>query len=378
MPVSNSPQSSPAGPLRTPLYEMHTVMGAKMGKFAGYEMPLWYPTKIIAEHLHTRQSASLFDISHMGQAFVGGSDAAAILERLTPSDLVALPDGAMRYCCLTGENGGILDDLIASKFLGRYYVVVNAARKQHDLTHMEHHCAEGQVERLENRALLALQGPASAEAVKHFAPAAPAQKFMTICEYDIDGSAFYVSRSGYSGEDGFEISLPNDSADAFAWEMLKRPGVKLAGLGARDSLRMEAGLRLYGQDMTEETTPVDAGIGWTVSKSRRPGGARAGGFYGADAIFDQLAAGASRRFAGLRLQTNVPARTGVPVASLDGDEIGIVTSGGFAPSVNAPIAMGYVDRGHMKPGARVNLIIRGKPQPATLERLPFVTHQYAT
>ncbi len=353
-------------------------MGAKMGEFAGYDMPLWYPTKIIAEHLHTRKFASLFDISHMGQVFLNGSDAAAILERMIPSDIESLGNGKMRYCCFTNERGGMLDDLIVSNFCGRYFAVVNAARKAHDLNHLRSHFGDDQVEALEDRALLALQGPTAAESLAHFASTVGEQRFMTVSAYEIDGEEFYISRSGYSGEDGYEISLPKSATDGFAWDLLKRPGVNLAGLGARDSLRMEAGLRLYGQDMTEQTTPVEAGISWTISKPRRPGGERAGGFYGDEIIFEQMKSGPSKHFAGVLPQTNVPARAGVPIALPNGDEIGIVTSGGFAPSVNAPIAMGYVDRKHAAPDLQVNLMIRGKPQPAALARLPFIQHQYAS
>ncbi len=362
---------------RTPLYEMHTAMGAKMGNFAGFEMPLWYPQKIISEHLHTRRSASLFDISHMGQITISGGDAGSVLEKMIPSDLVSLGEGRMRYCCFTNEAGGILDDLMVSKFKGTYYLVVNAARKVHDVAHLHKHFRPEQIQIHTDRALIALQGPKAVQALSRLFPTVKDQKFLSIAEYEIKGISLFISRSGYSGEDGFEISIPTKATEEFVKNLLELKEVKFAGLGARDSLRMEAGLRLYGQDMTEQTTPVEAGIGWTVSHSRRRGGERAGGFHGEAVIFGQLEHGVNHYFTGIKLETKVPARTGVTIATLDGTEVGKVTSGGFAPTVDAPIAMGYVQRETMQSEAAVNLIVRGKPQLARLTNLPFVEHRYA-
>lgn len=361
---------------RTALHQLHVSLGAKMGEFAGYEMPLWYPGKIVEEHLHTRRFASLFDVSHMGQLVIGGPDPAQALERLMPSDLLGLERGRMRYCCLTNERGGIIDDLMASRSRSGMHLVVNAARKQRDIDHLERHAVS--VEERNDRALLALQGPAAADALERLAPGARAQKFMTVRELDIDGAQCRVSRSGYTGEDGYEISVPGERAPDLAERLLAQADVKPAGLGARDSLRLEAGLRLYGQDMNEDTTPVEAGIGWTVSKSRRPAGERAGGFMGEERIFEQLAGGASRQIAGVRLEGSLPARAGALVTLPDGSEIGEVTSGGFAPSLNSPVAMARLRREHMVWGRDVAVVVRGKSRPAKLTQLPFVRHRYAS
>ncbi len=362
--------------LRSPLHDLHIELGAKMGPFAGFEMPLWYPDKIVAEHKHTRAEASLFDISHMGQASIVGEDSASELERLIPTDLKALPVQKMHYCCFTGDNGGILDDLVITCLGQDYFVVINAARKEHDLNHLRTHITKSAVLEHTENALIALQGPKAAEVLLRLTPQICDLNFMTMGDFAIKGVPCIVSRSGYTGEDGFEISMPAETAMKLAKELLNEPEVRPAGLGARDSLRLEAGLRLYGQDMSTDTTPVEAGIQWTISKSRRSGGARSGGFPGADIILDQLSSGASRRFVGMLPNGRAPVRHGTEICIKDGTSIGQVTSGLFAPSVQAPIAMGYIDRNYASPGTQVKLLLRGKLLSAEIVRLPFVKHRY--
>ena len=350
-----------------------------MGPFAGYEMPLWYPDKILAEHIHTRQAASLFDISHMGQANIFGIDCAKELEQLIPTDIENLPVNKMRYCCFTNDNGGILDDLIISNLGQKYYIVMNAAHKEHDLKHLRDNTTPTttSVEYFEN-ALIALQGPMASDVLRRANPDICDLGFMTIAEFMIKDVPCIVSRSGYTGEDGFEVSVPPQNTVELVRSLLNEPEVKPAGLGARDSLRLEAGLRLYGQDMDTNTTPVEAGIQWTIPNSRRVGGERAGGFPGSDIILDQLLNGPKRKMTAMRLTGNAPARTGTEIVGADSTPIGRVTSGMFAPSIGAPIAIGYVETEHSKPGKEINLLSRGKMLPAVITRLPFVKHRYHT
>ena len=362
--------------LRSPLHDLHIELGAKMGPFAGYEMPLWYPQKIVAEHKHTRSQASLFDISHMGQASIVGEDSATELERLIPTDLKSLPKHKMHYCCFTDEGGGILDDLVIASLGQDYFLVMNAACKEQDLKYLRENVTGSAVLEHTENALIALQGPKAREVLNRLTPEICDLQFMTMGDFAIRGVPCIVSRSGYTGEDGFEISMAAETAMKLAKELLNEPEVMPAGLGARDSLRLEAGLRLYGQDMDTTTTPVEAGIQWTISKSRRMGGERAGGFPGAEIILDQLTNGTSRRFVGILPQGRAPARNGTDICLGDDNIIGKVTSGLFAPSVAAPIAMGYVDRDFAAPDTAINLLIRGKPQPAKIVRLPFVKHRY--
>ncbi len=362
--------------LRSPLHDLHVELGARMGSFAGYEMPLWYAEKTLAEHQHTRNEASLFDISHMGQASIGGDNPARSLERLVPTDLAALDDNKMHYCCLTNEQGGIIDDLIIAHLGKDYFVVLNAARKAHDLQHLRSHLDDAVVIEHDENALIALQGPMAVEVLNRFHPKICELDFMTISDFELSGVPCFVSRSGYTGEDGFEISMPAESAMKLAKVLLEQPEVKPAGLGARDSLRLEAGLRLYGQDMSEQTTPVEAGIQWTISKSRRANGARAGGFLGESVIFEQLANGVDRRFVGLRIESKAPARNGTEICLQDGQVIGQVTSGLISPTLKTPIAMGYIDRDFGKAGQSVCVSIRGKLNAAVVVRLPFVPHRY--
>ncbi len=362
--------------LRSPLHDLHIELGARMGPFAGFEMPLWYPAKTVAEHKHTRTQASLFDISHMGQASIVGEDSATELERLIPTDLKALSDHKMHYCCFTADNGGILDDLVITCLGQDYFVVINAARKEHDLNHLRQNITRSAVLEHTENALIGLQGPKAAAVLRRLTPEICELDFMTMGDFAIKDVPCIVSRSGYTGEDGFEISMPAETAMKLAKELLNEPEVMPAGLGARDSLRLEAGLRLYGQDMDTDTTPVEAGIHWTISKSRRTGGARPGGFPGADVILEQLANGASRRFVGMLPQGRAPARTGTEICLADGAKIGTVTSGLFAPSLEVPIAMGYIDRDYATPDTEVNLLLRGKLLPAKIVRLPFVQRRY--
>jgi len=355
---------------RTPLYDLHVSLGGKMVPFAGYEMPVQYPSGILAEHLHTRSAASLFDVSHMGQVRLDGAGAARALEALVPGDIVGLGTGRMRYTLFTNEAGGILDDLMVTNRGDHLFLVVNAACKDADIAHLSRHM--GEVRPLPERALLALQGPAAASVIERIAPGLGALPFMSAAPANLAGISAIVSRSGYTGEDGFEISVPGEAAERLARRLLAEPEVKPAGLGARDTLRLEAGLCLYGHDIDETTTPIEAGLGWTIPKRRRA----EGGYPGAAVISGQIAAGASRRRVGLRPEDKAPARDATPVVSPDGRTIGRVTSGGFGPSVGGPIAMGYVEAAFAAPGVQVGLVVRGSARPARVVTLPFVPHRY--
>ena len=363
-----------AAPLkRTPLYDLHLVLGARMVPFAGYEMPVQYPTGILQEHLHTRAQAGLFDVSHMGQVRLVGADAVRALEALIPGDLMALMPRHMRYTLLLNEAGGILDDLMATRLEDGFFLVVNAARKETDLAHLKGRIAgAAAVEPLADKALLALQGPAAATVLSRFAPAVARLGFMTATETTLDGRKCLITRSGYTGEDGFEISLPASDAAKVAEMLLAQPEVRPIGLGARDSLRLEAGLCLYGHDIDETTTPVEAGLAWTIGRRRRA----EGGFPGAAILLRQLAEGAPCRRIGVRPDGRVPAREDTPIVNSIGDRIGRVTSGGFGPSVGGPIAMGYVDRYHAAEGTPLSLLVRGILRPARAARLPFFPHRY--
>lgn len=358
---------------QTPLHALHRRLGARMVPFAGYEMPLQYRQGIIAEHLQTRARASLFDVSHMGQAILRGDDAIAALESLVVADLQGMPAGTVRYTLLTNEQGGIIDDLMVIH--GGYYlvVVVNAARKDADFAHIVERIGERcDIEIWDDRALLALQGPAAAKAFAQLAPASRHMLFMTAENLRIGKISCGVTRSGYTGEDGFEITVPATDASALADLLLEDSQVTMAGLGARDSLRLEAGLCLYGQDIDEGTTPVEAGLAWTIGKRRR----ETGDFPGAEIILRQLADGPLRRRVGIRLDGKVPARTGAEIT--DGRwTIGTVTSGSYGPSIESPIAMGYVDSDFAEPETAVEILVRGKPHTGRVVKLPFVPHRYA-
>jgi aminomethyltransferase len=363
-----------AAPLkRTPLYALHRELGARMVSFAGYEMPVQYPSGILAEHLHTRSRAGLFDVSHMGQIRLGGADCVRALEQLVPGDFEALAPLRMRYTLLLNETGGILDDLMATRLADGLFLVVNAAPKETDLAHLRDRLGmSASIEPLADRALLALQGPAAANVLSRFIEGIARLPFMSAAEVAIGGRQCLVTRSGYTGEDGFEISLPAGEAEGFARRLIAEPEVSLIGLGARDSLRLEAGLCLYGHDIDETTTPIEADLTWTIGKRRRA----KGGFPGAAIVLRQLAEGASRRRVGIRPDGRAPAREDTEIVDTAGNRLGKVTSGGFGPSVGGPVAMGYVDAAHATDGAALQLLVRGAARPARVVRLPFVPTRY--
>jgi aminomethyltransferase len=345
-----------------------------MVPFAGYEMPVQYPSGILAEHRHARAAAGLFDVSHMGQVELRGAGAAEALERLVPGDVAGLAPGAIRYTMLTAEDGGILDDLMVARAADHLFLVVNASRKAEDAKHLRARLAPGvALTELADRALLALQGPAAAAVLERLAPGAARLRFMTQAPFAVAGIPCLVARSGYTGEDGFELSVPAADAERLARRLLAEAEVKPIGLGARDSLRLEAGLCLYGHDIDTSTTPVEAGLAWTIGKRRR----EAGGFLGEAVILRQLAEGPSRRRVGLRPEGQAPAREGSEIVDPEGTALGRVTSGGFGPSLGAPIAMGYVPVGRSAVGTALRVVVRGVARPATVAALPFVPHRYA-
>ena len=358
---------------KTPLDSLHRELGGKMVPFAGYDMPVQYSAGILAEHTHTREKAGLFDVSHMGQAAIRGDDPVSALETLVPGDLQALSTGQTRYTMFTNEAGGILDDLMVTRRGDHLFLIVNAACKDQDFAHMQAGLPAGnKLEIMEDRALLALQGPEAASVLGRLAPAARLMDFMTSEPLSISDIPCIISRSGYTGEDGFEISLPANEADRLARLLLDEPEVMPVGLGARDSLRLEAGLCLYGSDIDETTTPIEAGLIWTISKRRRT----EGGFPGASTIQNQIENGVTRKRVGIKPEGKAPARAHTEITDTDGTVIGEITSGGFGPSVGGPVAMGYVQTDFAKVGTPVNLMVRGKAQPAEVFKLPFSEHRY--
>ena len=361
----------------TPLHALHLELGAKMVPFAGYDMPVSYPAGIIAEHRHCRDSAALFDVSHMGQLRLIGDDAARALESLVPMDVVDLAVGKQRYAFFTNSSGGLLDDLMITRRENDLLLIVNAACKAADIvhlvTHIGHRCT---VQPLADRALLALQGPKAVQALTRLNAEVATLTFMTGRSFTLAGGACFVTRSGYTGEDGFEISVPADQAEALARTLLDLPEVRPAGLGARDTLRLEAGLCLYGHDINETTTPVEAGLTWAIQKVRRSGGARHGGYPGAAAIDAQLATGASTKRVGLVGLERVPVREGATIVDAHGRKLGVVTSGTLAPTVNKPIAMAYLATNHALPHHEVYAEVRGKRQPMRVSPMPFAPHRY--
>ncbi len=357
---------------RTPLYGLHRSLGAKLVPFAGYEMPVHYPAGILAEHLHTRAAAGLFDVSHMGQVRLLGGPVAADLEKLVPGDIQALKPGRMRYTLFTNEAGGILDDLMVTAMEDHLFLIVNAACKEQDFAHLQRHLGKDRVFPQEDRALLALQGPAAAAVLGRLASGVGSMTFMTSASLRLDGIDCLVSRSGYTGEDGFEISVPAGSAERLATRLLAEAEVKPIGLGARDSLRLEAGLCLYGHDLDEKTTVIEADLAWAYGKRRRA----EGGFPGTGILARQLTAGASRKRVGILPDGRAPAREHTEIQDLTGATIGEITSGGFGPSVDGPIAMGYVSAAQAVAGTAVSLLVRGTPRPARVVPLPFVPQRY--
>ena len=359
--------------LQTPLAALHRELGGKMVPFAGYDMPVQYPAGIMAEHLHCRAAAALFDVSHMGQAELVGEGAAAALERVTPADVQILKPGRQKYGLLTTAEGGILDDFMVANLGERLFLVVNASRKHVDLPYIESVLPAGvALKPLPDRALIALQGPQAVAAIATLAPGIAELGFMGVGSFNIAGVPALVSRSGYTGEDGVEISVPADVAEGFARTLLALPGVQPAGLGARDSLRLEAGLCLYGNDIDETTSPVEAALTWTIGKRRR----MAGDFPGAARVAQELADGTTRLRVGIRPDGRQPARGHTPIHAPGGAAIGEITSGGFGPSLNGPMAMGYVAREHAADGTALDLMVRGNAIPARVAPMPFVPHRY--
>ena len=369
---------------RTPLYALHAARGGKMVPFAGYEMPVQYATGVLREHLHTRGSAGLFDVSHMGQIALHAKsgkveDAALALERLVPQDILAVAAGRQRYAQFTNADGGILDDLMVANFGKHLFLVVNAACKAEDEAHLRANLSDDCViEPLRDRALIALQGPKAEALLAKFCAEAPAMRFMDSGPRRVAGFDCFVSRSGYTGEDGFEISVPADNAEALATALLASGEVLPIGLGARDSLRLEAGLCLYGHDIDTATTPAEGALEWSIQKSRRDGGARAGGFAGADKILGQLENGAPRRRVGLRPEGRAPVREGAPLfaSETSSEPIGAVTSGGFGPTLNAPVAMGYLPSPLAVSGTPAFAEVRGQRLPLRVSPMPFVPNTY--
>ena len=369
--------------LHTPLHALHLELGARMVPFAGYSMPVQYPAGLMAEHLHTRSAAGLFDVSHMGQISIRGADAAAALESVMPVDVIGLGVNRQRYGLLLNEQGGILDDLM---FVNRdiagggdLFLVVNGANKQADLAHLQARIGQRcQITAQFDRGLLALQGPQAVTALQRLLPGVEALVFMTGAAFTWNGADLFVTRSGYTGEDGFEISLPADATEAFARALLAQPEVKPVGLGARNSLRLEAGLCLHGNDIDAGITPIEAGLNWALQKVRRTGGARAGGFPGAEVVLGQLdgTVPLARVRVGLVAEERVPVREHTPLQDEAGQSLGEVTSGLLGPSTQTPIAMGMVPPSHAAVGTRVLAIVRGKPVPMRVSAMPFVPNRY--
>ncbi len=367
----------------TPLNALHLSLGAKMVPFAGYDMPVQYPLGVMKEHLHTRAAAGLFDVSHMGQVIVRAksgdyADAALALEKLVPVDILSLKEGRQRYGFFTDDNGCILDDLMITNRGDHLLVVVNAACKDADLAHMKAHLPDCEVTLLDDRALIALQGPRAEAVLTELWAGVSSMKFMDVREVPLHDVACIISRSGYSGEDGFEISIPQDHAVSVAKALLEHPDCEAIGLGARDSLRLEAGLCLYGNDIDTTTSPIEASLEWALQKAREAGGDREGGFPGADRTLAELAVGTSRRRVGLKPEGKAPVRSHAKLfADADGlKELGEVTSGTFGPTVEGPVAMGYVPVSHAAAGTQVFAEVRGKYLPMTVAALPFITPTY--
>jgi len=365
-------------PRKTPLHALHVELGAKMVSFAGYDMPVQYPLGVMKEHQHTRAAAGLFDVSHMGQVIVraqGGHEAAArAMEALVPVNLLDLGQGRQRYGFFTNDQGGILDDLMMANRGDHLFVVVNAACKADDIAHMRAVLTGCEVEEITDRALLALQGPAAEGVLQAIVQDVAAMNFMDVGIFDSSYGELWISRSGYTGEDGYEISVASEQAEGLARALLAHDAVEPIGLGARDSLRLEAGLCLYGHDIDGGTTPVEAGLTWAIQKARRTGGARAGGFPGADIILDQISDGAPRKRVGLRPDGRAPMReaTALFAEAEGGTPIGAVTSGAFGPTLGAPMSMGYVPAALSAPGTKLYGEVRGKRMPVTVADLPFV------
>lgn len=376
----NEPAQNPTNDIslnQTVLFSLHQSLDAKLVPFAGYSMPVNYPHGIKHEHLHVRTKAGLFDVSHMGQIRLKGKHAASALERLVPVDIIDLAVGAQRYALFTNEQGGVLDDFMVTNAGDFLFLVVNASRKKDDIAHLKLHLQEQcEIEVLEDHALLALQGPMAVSVLAKIAPEIESMTFMSAKTVVINGVECFVSRSGYTGEDGFEISLPNSHAEALVKRLLTDENVEMIGLGARDSLRLEAGLCLYGHELTPDISPVEAGLLWALSKSRRADGARAGGYIGADKLMGHIVNGVERKRVGLKPQGRMPVREGAELVDERNQTVGYVSSGGFGVSLNAPIAMGFLNIEIAKEGTEVNAIVRGKAVPMDVVKLPFIKPNY--
>jgi len=363
--------------LTTPLDGLHRELGAKMVPFAGYDMPVQYPTGIIKEHLHTRKAAGLFDVSHMGQILIEGEGAAAMLESLVPVDIESLGTDRQTYALLTNPSGGVLDDLIITRWgEDRFFLVVNAGCKDQDIAHLQKHLTGQTMIVLPGRALLALQGPAARAVMKTLCPEAAELVFLQGCHSSINGFQVYVTCSGYTGEDGYEISVSGTHADALARLILNFEHVAPIGLGARDSLRLEVGLCLYGHELSPEIDPVQAGLLWSISKTRRAGGERPGGFPGADVIFNHIENKPALRRVGLSVEGKRPVRDGQLVLNQNGEQVGKVCSAAYGASVGHPIAMAYINRDIGEPGTALFVDVRGKQLPVTVTRMPFTPQRY--
>jgi len=365
--------------LNTPLNALHLELGARMVPFAGYSMPVQYPMGLMAEHIHTRSEAGLFDVSHMGQLRLVGNDAASAFESLMPVDVIDLPVGKQRYGLLLTDEGNIIDDLMFVNRGADIFVIVNGACKVNDIAHIQGRIgAKCQVIPMPERALLALQGPKAVDVLSRMVPGVEKLVFMTGASFDWQSADLFITRSGYTGEDGFEISVHNDQADLFARALLAQAEVKPIGLGARNSLRLEAGLCLYGNDIDTSTTPIEADLNWAIQKVRRTGGERTGGFPGADIVLGQLDGSRflTRKRVGLIAQERVPVREHVELQNTQGVKIGEVSSGLLGPSANVPVAMGYVDVASASLGTVVNAMVRGKAVPMTVSAMPFVPNRY--
>ncbi len=363
----------------TTLHALHQQHGARLVAFAGYHLPIQYQHGIKHEHLHTRQHASLFDVSHMGQIQISGADVLAGLQHLVPSDLDTLPTDHSRYSVLTNAAGGVLDDLIITPRTDGVRLIVNAACKQQDVACLRQHFGtDAAISLLDDHDLLALQGPAAAGALRDIIPAVDALRFMQAGQYHVNGVELFITRSGYTGEDGFEISLPNSHTQPFVEQLLCAEAVRLAGLGARDSLRLEAGLCLYGQDLTPDITPVEAGLGWLIAKKYRADEGASPCFPGAELLLRQLAEGVEKVRVGLRVSGRIPVRAGATVTAADGAAVGRISSGGYGPTVAAPIAMAYVPPSCARPGTALYAEVRHQRLALTVVPLPFVEHRYHT
>ncbi|WP_417594545.1 glycine cleavage system aminomethyltransferase GcvT [Oceanospirillum sp.] len=363
---------------KTPLFGLHNELGARMVPFAGFEMPVQYPLGVKKEHIHTREKAGLFDVSHMGQVKLFGANAAKALETLVPVDIIDLPVGKQRYALFTNEQGGVMDDLMVTNHGDYIYVVVNAACKEQDIAHMRANLGDDvELEVMENAALVALQGPTAAAVMARFAPDTTDMVFMDARAVNVDGVECLVSRSGYTGEDGFEISIPSAEAERICRLLLNESEVEAIGLGARDSLRLEAGLCLYGHDIDTTTTPLEASLIWAISKIRRADGERAGGFPGADIILGQIAnKDWTRKRVGLVAEGRAPVREGAELFDADDNKIGVVTSGTFGPTAEKPVAMGYVATEFSALDTQVFASVRGKKLPMTVVKMPLVEQRY--